>query len=142
MRYVRYRRPQEAAGRLCDDGGRARASIQQAHLAEERAGPQRHSLLRGHLDARGAVEDEEELVAGVVRAGQHGAGRGIDDLCDPGDAPELPLAASLKNRDVLEPLDLVPLLDGGPGGDGFRSSLGIVGDSSVHHPEGLSADPI
>jgi hypothetical protein len=88
----------------------------------------------GHIDARGSVEDEEELVAGLVRTGKHGAGRGIKDPCDSSDAPELPLAAFLKNPDSLESLDLVPLLDGGPGRNGFQSSLGIVGDRSVHHP--------
>jgi hypothetical protein len=101
-----------------DDGGRAGVSIQQAHLAEELSGPQEHWPPRRHIDAHSSVEDEEELVSGITNTGKYGAGGSFEDSGNPGNAPELTLAASLKNRDFLEP-DLALPSAGGSGQDGF-----------------------
>ncbi len=101
---------EEAGRRVGDDGGRAGASIQQAHLAEECSGPQGYWPSRRHVDAHSSVEDEEELVSGIAHTGKHGAGRGVENSSDLGDAPELLLAASFKNRDSLE-LNLALVLD-------------------------------
>src|SRR5712692_4121531 len=109
---------EEADRRVGDDGGRAGASIQQAHLAEERSGPQRYRPSPRPVDAPRSVEADEERVAWIADTGKHAAGRGVENSRDPGDPLELPLAASLKNRDFLE-LDLARVLDYGSGQDRF-----------------------
>ena len=55
-----------------------------------------------HVDAHSSVEDEEELVSGITNPGKYDAGRSFETPGNPGDALELPLAASFKNRDFLE----------------------------------------
>ena len=60
---------EQAQRRLGDDAGRARAAVEQAHLAEVLAGLQPRALARGDLDAGAAVEDQEELLAGLRRRG-------------------------------------------------------------------------
>src|SRR5262245_19207029 len=65
---------EHAHRRLGDHRGAARLAVEQAHLAEVVAGAELVLLLRGHLDAGRAVQDEEELVARLARAGQRHAG--------------------------------------------------------------------
>src|SRR4029450_563508 len=45
---------------------RARTAVEQAHLAEEIARPEEYPLLAWLLHRRRAVEDDEELVAGLA----------------------------------------------------------------------------
>lgn len=64
------------------------------------------------------AERGEELASGTTNTGQNGPGRTSEGSPNPGDALELPLAASLKNWESFE-LGLAFLPDGGPGQDGF-----------------------
>src|ERR1700730_871795 len=89
-------------------------------------------LFCGHVDPRGPINDQEELVAWLASAGQNGVGRNVENPSDLGD--ELSLAAAFKERDSLEPFNPVVLVRPPSGGDGFEATLSIVWNRPVHHP--------
>src|SRR6266566_7457657 len=91
-------------------------------------------LFGGHVDSRGPVNDEEELVAGLASTGYDSVSRDVEDPGDLGETPELSLAATLKERDFLEPLNLVVLLSPEARGDGSQATLRIVRNRAVHDP--------
>ena len=94
----------------------------------------RHMLFGGHIDSRGPVNDEEELVAWLASTGYDSVSRDVENPGDLGETPELSLAATFKERDSLEPLNLVVLPSCTSGGDGFQATFSIVRNRPVHHP--------
>src|SRR5262249_31034915 len=115
--------------------GRARPAVEQAHLAEVLAGVQPRPLARGDLHAGGAIEDEEEFLAGFTAPGQHGAFRHLDDLADARDRPQLAARAAGQHRHVLQPVDLVvlahPPAEEAPA---ERFAAWAIGDRAVEDP--------
>src|ERR1700730_9461306 len=89
-------------------------------------------LFCGHVDPRGPINDQEELVAWLASAGQNGVGRNVENPSDLGD--ELSLATAFKERDFLEPFNPVVLVRPPSGGDGFEATLSIVWIRPVHYP--------
>src|SRR5439155_15704935 len=96
---------------LRDHGRRAGPAVEQAHLAEERARPERRSFARGDFHARAAVQDQEELVAGLVLARENGAGRRLAHLGDLRHRLELTARAAFEQRHFGQSRNLVVLFD-------------------------------
>src|SRR5262249_20801389 len=62
-------------GGLGDDRGRSGLTVEQADLAEERAGTDLSLILGRNFDARRPVHDHEEAVAGLAHSSEDFAGR-------------------------------------------------------------------
>src|SRR5713101_8160274 len=88
------------------DRGRAWLAVEQAHLAEELAGPESHPLLRRDRHERRAVHDDEELLTRLALAAEHRALGDLDDLRDVGDRAQFLGAVVLEERHALEVPDL------------------------------------
>src|SRR3989449_1396985 len=88
-------------------GRRAGLAVEQAHLAEERAGLHAVPLLGRERHERRAVDDDEELVARLARTGEDGALRHLHDCGDVGHGAELAEAAVLEERNALEVSDFL-----------------------------------
>src|SRR2546426_6271391 len=88
-------------------GRRAGLAVEQAHLAEERAGLHAVPLLGRERHERRAVDDNEELVARLARTGEDGALRHLHDCGDVGHGAELAQAAVLEERNALEVSDFL-----------------------------------
>src|SRR2546426_11117373 len=88
-------------------GRRAGLAVEQAHLAEERAGLHAVPLLGRERHERRAVDDDEELVARLARTGEDGALRHLHDCGDVGHGAELAQAAVFEERNALEVRDFL-----------------------------------
>src|ERR1051326_2541344 len=90
-------------------GGRARLAVEEAHLAEELAGAEADALAPRHVDHRRAVEDEEELLARLAHAREHGPRRHLDHARDRRHRLQLLLRAVREDVDLLQVADLFVL---------------------------------
>src|SRR5262245_46728403 len=88
-------------------GGRARLTVEQAHLAEELAGAQTVAPVHRERNQRGTIDKDEELVTRLALPGEDGPLRNLDHLRDVGDRPQLPQAAGFEDGDALQKADLV-----------------------------------
>src|SRR5262249_42012726 len=120
---------------LGEHAGRARAAVEEAHLAEVLAGAQARALAGRDLDTRVAVEDEEEVVAGRTDAGQDGVGRDLENLADLGDPLELLARAALQQAHFLQARHAIVLADA-PTEEAPAHGLAarVVGNRAVEDP--------
>ena len=100
---------------LGDDGRVAGRLVEQRQLAERVARAEGGDLAALAGDLGRAVEDHEELVAGLALGDEHLARRDPDVLGPPGDQLEVLAGAGREERDLLEVVDEGITARHGPG---------------------------